>query len=339
MYRLVGRAIIDHTLASKWLVYDLSDKKWSATLAKKFDLDSNQFPEIRPSGSAAGVLQASIADDLHLPKGLQVVVGGFDTCCAALGSGAVETGCVALLCGSWEGVVAPTTVPVIPMSLGVKGLSVGPHVGQVGFAVFALSPNGAVTLDWASKLLSISPGEVEQALRATNEPSPILSLPHLSGAAILWPNGQKYRGALLGLTLGTSPVDILQALMESIVYELALTVGTLDGGGIPVRRLRASGGGAQRGWWMQLKADLTGVPVEVIEQAEPGALGAALLAGAGVGEYASIEDALRSITLRFHRYDPESTRAARYARAFEAYRAAASAAAQTGWLSPYTSVQ
>ena len=72
---------------------------------------------------------------------------------------------------------------------------------------------------------------------------------------------------------------------------------------------------------MQLKADLLGIPVEVPEHAEPGTLGAALLAGVGIQAYGSLAEAAERVAVA-HRYQPSAERAAAFADRLEAHRAA-----------------
>ena len=78
-------------------------------------------------------------------------------------------------------------------------------------------------------------------------------------------------------------------------------------------RWLASGGGTRWPWWMQLKADLTGIPVEVPAGSETGTLGAALLAGTGTGVYRSLSEAVSAAVPIALRYEPDLVRGARYA--------------------------
>jgi xylulokinase len=135
-----------------------------------------------------------------------------------------------------------------------------------------------------------------------------------------WEDGRKARGALAGLTLATSPADIVQAFMESIAYDHVNTFSLLQNEGVAVERIRAVGGGARSLWWTQLKADLAGLPVELVEQQEAGTLGAAILAGLAIGLYTDLEGVSRAFsgTVRVHEPDPQRARLHR--ERLEAYR-------------------
>ncbi len=108
-----------------------------------------------------------------------------------------------------------------------------------------------------------------------------MALPYLSGAMLYWQGGRKLRGVLLGMTLATEPIDIVQAFMEAIAYDHVNSFSLLKRENIPVDHIRATGGGTSSAWWIQLKSDILRVPIEVVAEPESGALGAALLAGVG----------------------------------------------------------
>jgi len=184
-------------------------------------------------------------------------------------------------------------------------------------------------MDWARRLLRVSIRGLDSALLAHGDgPGQVLAVPHLSGATAPWHTTREPRGALFGLSLATSSIDIVKALLEGIVFDIALSLDLLRGLGLGVERLRAAGGGTLLAWWMQLYADLCGVPIEVAGPAEPGTLGAALLAGVAAGAWASLEEAAECAIAVRRRYDPDPQRAARYKERLAAYRSSVAALVQ-----------
>jgi xylulokinase len=121
-----------------------------------------------------------------------------------------------------------------------------------------------------------------------------------------------FGGTLTGLTLATSRVDVVRALLEGIVSRFAGSLAMLDRHGIDRSLVRATGGGAKRDWWLQLQSDLTGLPIEVVDQDEPGAFGAAILAGVGAGVHDSVSEAATALVRVARRYEPDARRAGRY---------------------------
>jgi xylulokinase len=89
--------------------------------------------------------------------------------------------------------------------------------------------------------------------------------------------------------------------------------------GIPVQRIRITGGGARSPWWTQLKADMTNMPIEVVAHPEPGTLGAALLAGLAVGVYDDMQGISSKYSGTQSVYYPHPERAALHHERFETY--------------------
>ncbi len=111
------------------------------------------------------------------------------------------------------------------------------------------------------------------------------------------------RGLMIGLTRGTSRAHVVRATLESIAYQSRDLADAMGRAGQPIRELRVDGGGTANPFLMQFQADLLGVPVEVAAIQETTALGAASLAGLGVGLWA---DTLE-LSGRWHssrRYEP-----------------------------------
>ncbi len=94
------------------------------------------------------------------------------------------------------------------------------------------------------------------------------------------------RGTIVGLTRGTGRAHLARATLEAIAYQTHDAVRAMErAGGAPLQELRADGGATANRWLMQFQADILGVPVVVPEIAETTALGAALLAGVGIGAW------------------------------------------------------
>jgi xylulokinase len=243
-----------------------------------------------------------------------------DLNCAALGIGVTKVGTVCMVSGSYENLLIPTT-DLPTSSLLLRGLSVTPHPSETGLSIFAICPTGNAVLNWTRDRLNLSIEEVNERLLVSDAgPSPVTAVPYLSGSMLYWENGRKARGALLGLTLATEDVDIVKAFMESIAYDHVNTLSLLADERVPVKRFRATGGGTRSMWWTQLKADVTNVPVEVVDQPEPGTLGAALLAGLAIGVIDNLEEAALSFAGTGRVYEPNQKRAALHQERLGYYR-------------------
>jgi xylulokinase len=153
---------------------------------------------------------------------------------------------------------------------------------------------------------------------ASADPSGLLALPHFAGAGTPTFDTDS-KGAILGLTFSTSRADLAKAILEGLTYELRINLDLLREGGVSIDVLRAIGGGAKSRRWLQLKADITGIPVITPRITEAAAFGAALLAGAGAGLWPSAADGAERFLQLTDRYEPDPARHAAYSELYERY--------------------
>jgi xylulokinase len=305
--RMCGQAVLDGTIASRWLLFDLASMNWDQDRAGQNGVQESFLPKVLPWGTVIGDVKMEIAEDWGIFSPLKLAVGAADLNCAALGAGVTALGEACMASGTFENLLVPTSgLPSTSMLL--RGLSVTPHPGAAGRAIWAICPTGTAVVNWSRNLLHLSIEEVDRNLSESEPtPSPVLAVPFLSGAFINWQGGRKLRGALFELALATSQIDIVKAMMESIAYEHVNTTSLLREEGVGVEFIRATGGGTRSRWWTQLKADVMGIPIGVVDQPEPGTLGAALLAGYAIGAIGELGTTSRlfSGTARIHEPNPK----------------------------------
>jgi glycerol kinase len=145
--------------------------------------------------------------------------------------------------------------------------------------------------------------ETEALARSLEANDGVYFVPALTGLGS--PYWDPYaRGTIVGLTRGSSRAHLARATLEAIAYQTVDAVRAMeDVGAEPLRELKADGGATANGWLMQFQADVLGVPVVVPEVAETTALGAAFLAGVGVGVWSL--DRVRQQWRERSRYEPE----------------------------------
>jgi xylulokinase len=320
-FRMAGRAVMDQSTVSRYMTYDLPTMDWAADRVAAQEIPAAWLPQVLPWGAVIGELRPAVAEEWGLPSDVIVAQGCHDLNCAALGAGVSEIGTILLVSGSYENILIPTDrLPNAPMLL--KGLSVMPQPCEAGLSVIAVHPTGNAVLNWARDLAAVSIEFVEDALReGARGPGPVMAVPYLSGSMAYWDDGRKAKGALLGLTLATSKTDVIRAFMESIAYDTVNTLSLMQDVGVAAHGpIRITGGGARSAWWTQLKADLTGMPVEVVAHPEPGALGAALLAGLATGVYGDLQEVSGRLSGTSAIYEPDPARAALHAERLEGFR-------------------
>lgn len=329
-FRMTGRAVMDISTASRYAVFDLDQGTWNQERIRAFEVDPALLPTLQPWGTIVGELKSDLASAWHFARGTVVAQGCHDLNCAAHGAGVCDNGAACLVSGSYENVLVVTDkLPTAPMLL--RGLSVMPQPGKAGLCVIAVHPTGNAVLNWARQLLGVEIATMDSYLALARAPSPVMAIPFLSGAMAYWEDGRKARGGVLNMTLATTGTHIVQAFMESIAYDTRNTLALMREEGVVVERIRITGGGARSAWWTQLKADVTGVPIEVVNQPEPGTLGAALLAGLAIGVYSDLEEVSRALSGTSLVFEPDAARAAQHEARMQTYHATVAALLQTAY--------
>ncbi len=151
------------------------------------------------------------------------------------------------------------------------------------------------------------------------EPTDVYVVPHFggSGTPSFDPDS---KGTITGLSLRTTREQFVKSLIEGITYELQLNLKTLEeAAGVKVERLCAVGGGAKSKTWPQLKADITGKEVVSLAVSECSCLGAAILAGLGVGDYNSLDEAVELLVAETDLFQPDMNMHEQYAERFAIY--------------------
>ncbi len=144
-------------------------------------------------------------------------------------------------------------------------------------------------------------------------------LPYLAGERTphLDPNA---RGALIGITLKHTRGHVTRAIMEGVTMALRDSYTIMQDLGVPVREIRASGGGAKNPFWRQMQADVFGKPVTAMVADEGAAYGVALLAAVGAGEFKNIEEACKATIKTADQVKPDAKARKVYNRAFPVFQ-------------------
>ena len=257
-----------------WL--DVRNRRWSEQMLRATDADRDLAALLPPlvEADATFPIAAHVADALGLPQGVRVSAGGGDNMMAAIGTGNVTPG-------------------VLSMSLGTSGTlfaySDRAMVDEAGrWAAFCDSTGGwlplictmncTVATEAVGKLCSFSTKEGDALLAGTRPGADgLLMLPFLNGERT--PNLPNGRGSLFGMTATNFTVaNLYRAAMEGAVYSLKNGYDAFVDAGMRFEAIRLTGGGSHSAVWRQMVADVFGLPVDVPEQAEGAAFGAALQA-------------------------------------------------------------
>lgn len=329
---------IDYSMAARTQAFDINTKSWSEDILQWAGLSAAQLAVPVPSGTVLGGVDPEIRQELGFTEDVLVIAGGHDQPCGALGSGALKVGEAMYALGT-TACLAPT-LPGLALSLSKYGFPCYPHVIPDCFVTLAGTSSGGSLLRWFRDVF----GDREQQIaakegrdiydvlvaQADEEPSPLLLLPHFAGTEAPH-HDPGARGVLFGLSFATTRGDVIQAILEGIALEIASYTCYLDRCGVELGSLRAVGGGAKSARWMQLNADVIGLPITVPQVTEATCLGAALVAGTATKCYASLRDAVDLVVSDAHVYEPHPERSAYYRSRLSYYQRAYPA---IRWLNP-----
>lgn len=329
---LCGRMATDYSMASCTMLFDQRWRAWSDELIKASGIPRRLLPDVFPSGTPLGEVGADAAAATGLPEGTPVVLGGHDHLCGALPVGAYRPGVVLDVTGTWESVIATVAEPVLDDRLRQMGMTVQAHVARGVYAVWGGNPAGGM-LQWYREQFG-QEAQAKAAREGTDAWPPLMAsvaasppgagfatfLPHMSGAGCPMVD-EHAKGALVGLTNRTTAGEVLRAIIEGLDFQFRDIVTNMERG-LATRfdRFLAVGGAVRNELWMQNKADVLGRPIEVPAVDEASPLGAAILAGIGVGLYCDEQEAFERVGRPGRIFQPDSELTALYDRRFDIYR-------------------
>ena len=331
-FMLCGRHATDYSMASTTLLFDQRRRAWSEELLAISGIDRRLLCDPLPSGTVLGEVHAKAAEATGLPQGTPVVLGGHDYCCGALPTGAFRPGVVLDVTGTWEMVVAAIPQPILTPEVRQMGFLVDSHVARDTWTVMGATV-AADMLEWFRKEYGFEERQRAEReggvdwdyLMAAAQAAPpgaagAMFLPHMSGSHCPVVD-HRSMGAFVGLRNIVTKGAMVRAIIEGLDYQFLQVVRGFESS-LAVRpdKIVAIGGAVNNPFWMQNKADVVGKPIEVPELDEAVPLGAALLAGIGVGVYRDEQDAFERVYRPGRTYLPQPDLADQYARWFRTFQ-------------------
>ena len=327
-YELTGCAKISHNLAARTMLFDVNTCQWSGPILEAVGVDRNIFSQVVEAGVPIGTVCRQLAEALHLSKDCIVAAGGHDQSCGGLGVGAIDAGMSAYSIGTVECITPVFATCVIDETMRLSNLATYPHVVEGLYTTVAFNMTGGSGLKWFRDTLGEYEkqkarecgGEVYDILLEgmPAEPTRLLVLPHFTSTGTPYFDAHP-TSAILGIELTTRKGELLKGLLEGITFEMKLNLERLKRSGIAVNRLRAFGGGTKSDAWMQIKADILDMPIEVMQVAEAGCMGAALLAAKAAGQMKDMKACVGQWVKPSKCFEPCAERADFYTQRFGVY--------------------
>ena len=321
---LTGHAqhVTDPTNASRTMLYDIHARDWDAGLLALFGISREAMPQVVPSSGVVGHTDPAVF-------GAATPIAGIagDQQAALFGQTCWQPGHAKNTYGTGCFLLSHTGDEATPSETGLL-TTVAASADAPAYALEGSVFVAGAAVQWLRDKLGViaTAGESESLARQVPDSGGVVVVPAFTGLGTPYWDPEA-RGTILGLTLGSTRAHVVRATLESIAFQTRDVVQTMQQeSGVALQELRADGGAVANDFLMQTQADLLGIPVVVPAVTETTALGAAYLAGLGVGYWPDAA-AVAAQWRVARRYEPQISadeREARYAtwqRAVERARA------------------
>jgi glycerol kinase len=300
-YKLCGELVTDPSNAARTMLFNIIEGDWDDELLELFGVPRRALPVV---GASSGRLGTTRAQALH---GHAVPLAGIagDQQAALFGQACLDPGLGKNTYGTGSFVLQNagySAPPAADGTLSTVAWRIG--VGRLAYALEAAIFVTGAAVQWLRDGLGIidSAADSERLAASVADNGGVYFVPALTGLGS--PHWDPYaRGTIVGLTRGAGREHLVRAALESIAYQTVDAVRAMEAAsGVELTELRADGGATANTWLMQFQADVLGVPVVLPEIAETTALGAAYLAGVGVGSWTL--DQVRTSWRERRRFEP-----------------------------------
>ncbi|MBR1523902.1 MAG: carbohydrate kinase [Lachnospiraceae bacterium] len=338
VFSLTGNAVIDYSLATRSMAFDIEKLCWSSELFDVAGIDAALMSRPVPTGSDAGIIKEIVSKKTGLPHDCHVIAMSQDQVAAAIGAGAFSSDVAVDGAGTVQ-----CLTPVFDQKPDVGKMMPGkyvivPYAIPGKYVTYAFSYTGGALIQWATQTLARHEEILaKEAGMTVNEflerqyaakrkadgldpdgPSGMLVLPHFAGAATPYMDTES-KGVIVGLTTDTSVAEIYRGCMEGVTYEMYLNYKNVTGAEASVKKLHDTGGGARSETWMQMKADILGLPIVALKTVDAGTAGCAMMTGIALGTFKDLDDAASYMIEIKKTYEPREEYHKKYLEVFDRY--------------------
>jgi len=328
-FRLTGDLATEVSDASGTGLFDVKRRVWCSELLELLNIPTEWLPTCHESPEVTGRVTQRAARETGLRAGVEVVGGGGDAVIQTTGTGVLEPG----ILGTTIGTAGNVTMALDRFSINPEGkLQVFCNNMPGRWHAMGVTLSAGGSLRWLKDLLEetgrerlggseenvyeILTKEAEQARPGSED---LIFLPYLTGERC--PHSDPHaRGAFIGITLLHRRSHMIRSVLEGVMFSLWDVTQVMREMGVSITQVRTSGGGALSPLWRQIHADIFNQTVYTVSgSGEGGAYGAAFVAGAGVGVWSSLEEALSVLKIETETH-PIRENILLYERLYQVYR-------------------
>jgi len=303
LYSLSGNFVTEPTIQSSTIYYDVVNGGWWQDMLDFIGIDAKLLPEVRKTATVVGEY-----------KGIKVVSGMLDQIAGTLGAGVSDetrisemTGTIMAICVMTDKMPKYNPDSIIPCHL---------HAVDGKYCLILWSSTAGMALKWFKNNFAenFSFRELDELAEKIAPGSDGLTmLPYFTGSTMPKYNPDA-RASFSGLNLSHTRAHFARAIMEAIAFTLKQNLEYV--GEDAIKEIRITGGGASSPLWSAIKSDVTGKVLKTLSESETACLGSALAAAVGIGDFASLKEAVDSVVKVKRTYEPTG---ADYTKAYEAY--------------------
>ena len=325
-FKLTGVITQDMSQGYGLHMFNMEKGIYDNDLCNELGVDREKLPAIVPCHHVIGVITKKAAEETGLKPGIPVVAGGLDAACGTLGAGVYKVGQTQEQGGQAGGMSI-----CVDKALSHPKLILSSHVVPGLWLLQGGTVGGGGAVKWFSEQLGASEAAQakiegsnvfkvmdDEAAEIAIGSDGLIFLPYMAGErSPLWDKNAK--GVFFGLGYDKTRAHMIRSVMEGCAYALYHNMKTAEESGVKSDILNAMGGAANSRLWTQIKADVTGTPIQVPTSDTATTMGASILAGVGIGAYKSFEEAAER-TIKITRiHEPDMKAHDRYKKYYEIY--------------------
>lgn len=315
-YKLSGSFCSDVSDDSGTLLLDVKNRCWSKEMIEICGIKEEQLPKLYESYEVVGTLKPEIAQELGLSADVKVIAGAGDNAAAAVGTGTVGDGMCNISLGT------SGTIFISSKNFGVdehNALHSFAHADGNYHLMGCMLSAASCNKWWNEEILKTTDFAAEQAGIQKLGENQVFYLPYLMGERSPH-NDPDARATFIGMTMDTTREDMTQAVLEGVSFGLRDSLEVARSLGLKIERTKICGGGARSPLWKKMIANIMNMKVDVIESEEGPALGGAMLAAVGCGEYPDVETIAAKMVKVVDTVEPDPELVAKYEERYQKFR-------------------
>lgn len=311
-HKLTGEFAVDYSIATATGLFNESKRKWSKRAMDYAGVRPDQLSTPVPTTYQRPYQPRPDTTDLALPENVSLLIGASDGCLANLGAGAIKRGTATLTIGTSGAIRQTVRKPLRDAQLRLFCY----YLDEGYYVVGGPTNNGGNVLEWVTEKFTLQDTNTVLTEAATIPPGSdgLVFLPYLQGErAPLW--NASVRGAYLNVDWQHTRAHFIRAALEGVLFNLLSINELLTDHTGSARVIHANGGFAQSAFWVQMLADMAGVPVRLNASNESGSMGAILLTLKATGEVKTLDAAAERVAFG-NTFEPDLARHKVYRTAF-----------------------